>query len=260
MSIQNHSKLQRVLATWIPKTVGTSSWLGSLAVSPQLVKRYVDSGWLEPIGQGAFKRPNETLEWKGALSALQTQMELPVHLGGPSAIAFQGSSHYARVGKETIFLFTPLKVCLPKWFYGYNWGQQIVHVKTACLPSRLGTNVYSYGDMKICISTLERAILECFYLSPKQFDLLECYQIMEGLQGLRPKIMQDLLESCTSIKVKRLFLFMADKASLPVMKHLKLDHVDLGKGDRSIVEHGQYNAKYKLTLPKELFNDDKPSL
>ena len=53
---------------------------------------------------------------------------------------------------------------------------------------------------------------------------------------------------------------MADKARLPVMKHLKLDTVNLGKGDRSIVQHGRYNAKYGLMLPKELLNDDKSSL
>ena len=73
-----------------------------------------------------------------------------------------------------------------------------------------------------------------------------------------------LQEACNAqtfiLVVKRLHLFMADKANLPVMKHLKLDNVDLGKGDRSIVQHGQYNAKYGLTLPKELLNYDKPSL
>ncbi len=259
MSIQNDTKLQRVLASWTPKTVGTSSWLRSLAISPQLVKRYVKSGWIEPIGQGAFKRPNETLEWQGALSTLQTQMALPIHLGGPSAITFQGLAHYARMGTEPIFLFTPLKIRLPKWFHEYDWKQPIVHTKTAFLPSYLGTNIYPYGDLKICISTVERAILECFYLSPKQFDLLECYQIMESLQGLRPKVMQNLLESCASIKVKRLFLFMADKARLPVMKHLKLDNINLGKGDRSVVDNGQYNGKYGLILPKELFDDDNKS-
>lgn len=117
--------------------------------------------------------PNETLEWQGALSALQAQMELPVHLGGPSAIAFQGSSHYARMGKETIFLFTPLKVRLPKWFYDYDWEQPIVHVRTASLPSDLGTNIYPYADMKIGVSTVERAILECLYLEQKEKEKAE---------------------------------------------------------------------------------------
>ena len=43
-----------------------------------------------------------------------------------------------------------------------------MHVKTGFLPNHLGTNIYHYGDMKIGASTLERAILECLYLSPKQ--------------------------------------------------------------------------------------------
>lgn len=256
MDIQNENKLQKVLVSWVPKTVGTSIWFRKLGISPQLVKRYVESGWIEPIGQGAYKRLNETVEWYGALNALQMQIGLPVHLGGPMALTFHGMSHYIRMGKETIFLFSSLKVRLPKWFYFYDWGQPIEHVKTAFLPAQLGTSVYQHHEIDIRISTVERAILECLYLAPKQFDLLECYQIIESLQGLRPKLMQDLLESCTSIKVKRLFLFMVDKVNLPIMKHLKLEHVDLGKGDRTIVQHGQYNAKYGLTLPKELFNDD----
>lgn len=260
MSIHNLNKLQRVLANWVPKTVGTSSWLGTLGISPQLVKRYVESGWIEPIGQGAFKRLNEALEWQGALCAIQRQLELPIHLGGPTAIAFQGSSHFVRMGKISVCLFSPPKVHLPKWFTGYDWGQPITHVQSAFLPRHLGINLYPYGDMKICVSTAERAILECLYLSPKQFDLLECYQITEGLRGLRPKLMQDLLESCASIKVKRLFLFMADRVSLPLMKHLNLDNISLGKGDRTIIQHGKYNAKYGLILPKELLNDDKPGL
>lgn len=260
MSIQRDNKLQRALASWTPKTVGTSSWLGTLGISPQLVKRYVESGWIESIGQGAYKRLNEALEWQGAVSALQIQMELPIHLGGPTAIEFQGSSHYVRMGKIPVFLFSQPKVHLPKWFTAYDWGQPILHVKSAFLPNDLGTNPYQYSDIKICVSTVERAILECLYLSPKQFDLFECHQITEGLRGLRPKLLQELLESCASIKVKRLFLFMADKARLPVLKHLHLDNIDLGIGDRTIVQHGKYNAKYRLILPKELLNDDKSDL
>ncbi len=260
MSKQNETKLQKMLLNWVPQTVGTSSWLSSLGISPQLVKRYVESGWIEPIGQGAFKRPHETLEWQGALSTLQSQMEIPVYLGGPSALAFQSSMHYIRMGKETVFLFSPLKTQLPKWFIQYDWARPIVHVKTSFLPSSLGKKLYPYGSMKIWVSTVERAILECLYLAPKQFDLVECYQIVENLLGLRPQLIQELLESCSSIKVKRLFLFMADKAALPMMTHLKLESIDLGTGDRSIVNHGQYDGKYKLILPKELLNDDRTSL
>ncbi len=260
MSIQNKTKLQTILANWPPKTIAIASWLGLHGISPQLAKRYVESGWIESIGQGAYKRPHEKVEWTGALLTLQTQTKISVHLGGPSALAFHGASHYVRLGNETIFLFSPLKVHLPKWFTAYNWGHALAPIRTIFLPDDLGVSLYSYHEMKIRISTVERAILECLYLSPKQVDLLECYQIAQGLQGLRPKLMQSLLEVCGSIKVKRLFLFMAEKANLPVMRHLKLENVDLGRGDRSIVEHGEYNAKYGLILPKELLNDDKPTV
>lgn len=64
--------------------------------------------------------------------------------------------------------------------------------------------------------------------------------------------MQSILENCNSIKVKRLFLFMADKAGLPVMKHLDLARIDLGTGNRAIVREGAYNATYQLVLPKAL--------
>jgi hypothetical protein len=76
--------------------------------------------------------------------------------------------------------------------------------------------------------------------------------VLSGLLNLRPALMQSLLESCNSIKVKRLFLFMADKANLPVMKHLDQTAIDLGSGNRSVVRDGTYDSRYQLVLPKEL--------
>ncbi len=82
--------------------------------------------------------------------------------------------------------------------------------------------------------------------------MVECYQIIEGLANLRPKILQELLEKCNSVKVKRLFLYMVSKA-----KHQWLDFVDqskieLGTGDRVIVKGGVYISKFKISIPKEL--------
>ena len=51
-------------------------------------------------------------------------------------------------------------------------------------------------------------------------DLIECYQIMEGLVNLRPVIIEELLEQCKSIKVKRLFLYMADKQKQSWFKYI----------------------------------------
>lgn len=75
---------------------------------------------------------------------------------------------------------------------------------------------------------------------------------MEGLNNLRPASVQKLLEACNSIKVKRLFLYMADKANHDWVRYLNLDNVDLGSGKRSIVADGVYVAKYQITVPKAL--------
>ncbi len=94
--------------------------------------------------------------------------------------------------------------------------------------------------------------MECLYLAPKSQPLLEVYELMEGLNNLRPTLVQQLLEQCTSIKVKRLFLFMADKAGHDWFDYLDMSKIDQGSGKRSIVESGIYNPKYKITVPKEL--------
>jgi hypothetical protein len=70
--------------------------------------------------------------------------------------------------------------------------------------------------------------------------------------SLIPKMMQALLEACESVKVKRLFLYLAERAKLPVMNNLDVSRFDLGKGDRSLTPMGRYVAKYQLLLPKEL--------
>jgi hypothetical protein len=75
---------------------------------------------------------------------------------------------------------------------------------------------------------------------------------MEGLNNLSPKLVQSLLENCQSIKVKRLFLYMAEKAKHPWLTYLDITKIDLGKGKRSIVKSGAFIEKYGITVPKEL--------
>jgi Transcriptional regulator, AbiEi antitoxin, Type IV TA system len=94
--------------------------------------------------------------------------------------------------------------------------------------------------------------MECLYLAPLKQELMECFELMEGLNNLPPKQVQTLLENCQSVKVKRLFLYMAEKADHSWFKQLDITKVDLGKGKRSIVKHGVLIDKYGIIVPKEL--------
>lgn len=188
----------------------------------------------------------------GLIYALQKQLKLNVHIGGITALNSLGMAHYLLPNQKRVFIFSSGNLSLPKWFTEQNWGVEIESVNTSFLPEKHGIRELGYGSFPLASSTAERAILEKIYVSKKNFELLESYQILEGLTTLRPNLMQELLEKCTSIKVKRLFLFMADKAQLPVMKYIELEKIDLGAGDRSIVKSGVYDSQFKLVLPKEL--------
>ena len=131
-------------------------------------------------------------------------------------------------------------------------GQAVHHYKTSVFAPDLALTDYQVGAFSIKISTPERAILECLHLSPEEVDLVECYQVMEGLTTLRPKLLQPLLQKCSSVKVTRLFLYMADKVGHEWFKRLDTDKFDLGAGARTITKGGVYVSRYGLTLPEEL--------
>ena len=252
MDVSSGRKLKNLLETTLPHSVVTSAMLNGLGISPSLVQEYVKNGWLARLGKGAMHRTHDTPTWAGGLHSLQNQLGLLVHLAAMSALASDGASHYLRMERETVFLFSAPNVSLPAWFKSHDWKADISHTQTKLLPSDLGIRDQTLGGFALKASSPERAILECLHLAPSRIDLGECYHLVEGLLNLRPKLMQQLLEACNSIKVKRLFLFMADKANLPVMKHLDQKAIDLGSGSRSVVRDGAYDARFGLMLPREL--------
>lgn len=252
MTTNNEKKLQKLLDLHLPQTILTASWLEQKGISRDLQKHYRKSGWLETAGTGAFKRPNDQVSWQGGLYAMQSQGKLHVHAGALTALGLQGYAHYLRLGGETVFLFSPQKTSLPAWFRNHDWGQAVHHTKTAILPPDLALTDFQVGQFSIKIATPERAFLECLHLSPETVDLVECYQVMEGLTTLRPKVLQSLLEQCGSIKVKRLFLYMATKASHDWVKRLDSTKFDLGTGARTIGKGGVYVSQFELTIPEEL--------
>lgn len=252
MATQNKYKLKTLFKELQPDCIVTSAWLSEMGISRDLKKYYLKSGWLEALGRGAYKKPGDQVEWQGALNVIQKQSETKVHIGGLSALSLQGFSHYFRLSSETLYLFTPANTKLPKWFSDYNWNYELFHKQSNFLPSDLGLREIEVKSIPVRISTPERAILECLLLAPQMFDLVECYQLFEGLVNLKPKLISELLTHCSSVKVKRLFLYMTEKINHQWFQFLKTDNIDLGKGNRMLAENGVYNAKYMISIPKEL--------
>ena len=252
MSTSKGSKLNQLLQN-IPKgSVILASWLNRQGYSHDLQQKYLQSHWLEPIGRGAFKRSGDEIDIYGAIYALQKQAEKKIHIGGPSALFLLGYAHYIPMEQGDLILFTQQGFKLPAWFTTYNWKVGYLIRQTNMLPAEKALTSYSTKSFQINISTAPRAMLECLELSPKNFDLEEAWLIMEGLSALQPELVQELLEQCRSIKAKRLFLFLADKAGHSWFKYLDISKIQLGKGKRSIVNKGVFIPKYQITIPKNL--------
>lgn len=252
MTTHNNTKLKTLFMLLQSNNVITSSLLNNNDVSRHLRRYYQKGGWIESLGSGAYKKPNDKIGWQAGVNALQNQLDIKVHVGGLTALILYGYSHYFRLNKETVYLFTPLQTRLPKWFTDYNWGVELFHKQSSFLPDDIGIQEIEVKEIKVNVSTPERGILECLFLAPQHADLVECYHLFEGLVNLKPRLVSELLISCNSIKVKRLFLFMAEKTNHQWFQFLKLERVDLGSGDRMIVESGIYESKYQIIIPKEL--------
>ena len=230
--------------------MATSDWLNKQGLDKRSAYQYENNNWLESVGTGAYKRYGENISWEGALNAIQKQLKLDIHVGGRTALELLGKSHNINFNLNQTFLFTSSKANLPKWFKAHNWQSNLTLIKTQFLNSDAALKELDMGNFKLQISSPERAILEALYLVPKQQDFQECYYLMEGLMDMRPKVLQSLLEECKSIKVKRLFFFMADKAKLPCLKKLDLYRINLGSGKRVIVPGGNFDSQYQITYPK----------
>lgn len=76
-----------------------TSWLQANGYSPDLVKRYRHSGWLESIGFGANIWSGDAVDCFGALYSLQEQCNSSIHVGAPSALSLQGKSYYFQLIK-----------------------------------------------------------------------------------------------------------------------------------------------------------------
>jgi len=250
--LEKEQKINRLLNSQPSGVVYLSSWLTENGFSTQLLNRYKKSNWLYSIGTGAWMRVGEEPTYEGAIYALQKQSQLGVHIGGKTALSLLGKAHYLELSTQQIILFGGSKEKLPTWFTKYDWGVKVSYFSTSFLPSKAGLQTLEQSNFGLQISNPVRALLECLYMAPKKQKLVECYEIMEGLNNLRPKQVQELLEQCTSIKVKRLFLYMAEKSNHNWFKYIDAEKIDTGKGKRSLVKNGVYIVEYGITVPKEL--------
>lgn len=197
-------------------------------------------------------RSEDKVGYEGAIYALQSQLGLTIHPAGKTALSLLGKAHYLELSSKKVTLFGGKGEQLPVWLKKHDWQVKIEYHTSSFLPKDLGLTKIQTGGFDLIVSSSARALMECLYLAPEKQELLECCELFEGLNNVRPVLVQQLLEQCNSVKVKRLFLYMAEKFNHEWLGHLNRNKIDLGAGKRSIVKNGVYDPQYQITVSKEV--------
>lgn len=250
-----------------------TAWLKRRGYSRQLLSHYVSAGWLDQPARGVYRRRRGSPSWQLLVLSLQKFLDLPLVVGGRTALELQGYAHYLSHKQAPVHLYGPksppgwlrkLKLDLQftyhndrRMFEQHSVAEQLKKFDTA--PNAAGSFTQSLNQMplgqwdwKLILSTPERALLELLDELPNHETFHQVDMLMQGLTNLSPRRLQSLLVDCRSVKVKRLFFFFADRHGHAWLKPLKQEQFDLGKGKRLLVKGGKLDPTYQITVPGDL--------
>jgi len=105
-------------------------------------------------------------------------------------------------------------------------------------------------EWPLIMSSPERASLELLDEVPQRETFHQADVLMEGLRNLSPRRLHALLVACRSVKVKRLFLWFAERHQHSWLKKLDRNGIDLGHGKRMLVRGGKLDKTLNITVPE----------
>ncbi len=150
-----------------------------------------------------------------------------------------------------IWLLVPTQTKLPKWFVSHDWGANVLLVRSQIFKDvDVGLSDFATTDgFTIRVSRRERAVMEAINLIDKYHRFEEVAEYFEGLTSLDPEVVQHLLTHCSSVKVRRIFLYLARESGHTWFAKIQENEVDLGSGKREVVKGGRLDLRYLITVP-----------
>jgi hypothetical protein len=280
MGTQTKEKLNWLQRHLPEGLVVDAAWLERHGYSRGLRKKYVTGGWLKQAARSVYLRPSaqlsksgedEGLRWQHVVISLQTLFELPLIVGGRTALELQGYAHYlSATGAREVHLYGDIpppawlnRLSLDTKFIFHNakklFGNQpiaraltVEHVNTDTLQSGLTQQAWGHWQWPLTLSSPERAILELLDEVPQRETFHQADMLMEGLRNLSPRRLHKLLADCRSVKVKRLFLWFAERHNHAWLKQLDRSGINLGHGKRMLARGGKLDPKYNITVPENI--------
>lgn len=250
MSIEPRNKIDQLLRMGTKNGLYFSEWLKKNGYSDQLVSKYRQSGWLTSLAKGVMYRTGDRLSAYAALSCYNRQLDKDLRVAAHSALEIFGFNHYVPIGKP-VLMVAHSGGSVPEWLTSDSFDRTIQPFETNMFTTVQTSNV-RIEESDLPVSSPEQAFMECLLLAPDRYSYMDLYYIMEQLTSLRPGTVQLLLETVRNQRVKRMFLYMAEKAGHYWFEMLDKEKIDIGTSKLQTVKNGVYVSKYKITVPKEL--------
>lgn len=259
MATRSDSKLNRLQQELPEGLLADAAWLEAHGYSSALRSQYVSAGWLDSPARRVYRRSRTPLTWQQVVMSLQTLLDLPLAVGGRTALEQQGYAHYLSADMREVHLYGPKRP--PTWLDSlpldltFHWHNslRLFPSDADASPEPSPVMVSAAGThLPIRYSSKERAVLELLDELPERESFHQVDALMEGLSDLSPRRLQTLLEACASVKVKRLFLFFADRHRHAWRSQLDVSRINLGSGKRVLVKGGRLDPTYHITVPSDL--------
>lgn len=246
----------------MPEGVITSrKWLMDNNLTRHAIDNMVKSNQLEVISKGVYVRNRSKISWQSVVYSLQSILQTDLVIGGLTALEMQGLSHYLSLSENKIVHLYGMD-SLPKWVMNLDLKINFIRHTTKGLLKHKKEEKQSFlftvkrewdnENRGLVIAIPERAYLEVLVEVPQKTTFEHADQLMQGLTTLSPRNLQKLLEECQNVKVKRLFLWFADRHKYVWLSKLDIERINLGSGNRMIAKGGKLNNKYKITVPEWL--------
>lgn len=254
----------RVASVLPLEQVATRTWLEANGLGRHSLDNALKSGQLVALTAGVYARPELPVNWQGVVASLPRLESQPILIGGLSALRLQGFAQYLNLGASESVVLTSNGAC-PAW----------LERCFAALQTRLvwqsGRRLWKHGwpsmpavrkvpwqdrGMVLPTSAPEQAFLELLGSAPDGVSLEHAEELLQGLTQLSPNLLDALLRECRSIKVKRLFFWLADRQNHTWRQRLDSKSYDLGSGNRVLVKGGRLDQVYHITVPQEMVARD----
>lgn len=241
--------------------LATRKWLMARGLGGHTLDNAVKSKRLLSLAPGVYSQYTRDLRWEGVVASLQYMegASTPsVYAGGLTALSVMEMQDPPPAGAPVVRLYASDRP--PAWLFRlplparFKWHS----VKSLWPESVMADEDYldAYGwDLglpPLHVSCPERALMEALMSVPKGINFDQADDLMMGQILMSPRKLDALLDACRSVKVKRLFFWLAARADHQWFGDLDRAKYDLGSGKRVLEEGGKLDREHLITVPHHM--------